>query len=80
MQITLRGLGTDSTTTAGFTDGLKLWTTPSTAMTATTSIFSNLSTSFSGSALPYTAGVLAVPAIGAILLLNFLGGRRRRRR
>lgn len=68
------GLGDTTTTTTGFTDGLKLWMTPSVAITAVQGTITNSATAFSSSALPYTAGLLAVPVA---LLLLLMGGSRR---
>lgn len=63
-------------TAPGFTDGLTLWGTPSAAFTAVQNVFSNASTAFSGTQLPYTAGLLAAPAAALLLLLSLAGGRR----
>lgn len=76
------GLGTDTTTpmppvaapAPGFVDGIKLWETPSAAISAVSGVVSNASTAFSGDALPYTLGVLTVPAV---LLMVLMGGKGR---
>jgi hypothetical protein len=66
--------GTVATASPGFTDGLTLWGTPSAAISAVQGVFTNASTAFSGTQLPYTAGVLAPPALLLIALLGMGGG------
>ena len=87
MRISLQGLGDTAATPAagttptvsappGFTDGLKLWTSPSAAITATGTLLTNPSTAFSSGLMPFTIGVLAVP-VGLVLLLTTMGKRGR---
>lgn len=71
-------LGDTTSTTStpqGFTQGLTLWETPGAAFTAAQNAVTNYSTSFSGTSLQYTLGILAVP-IAALVLLSSMGGRR----
>ncbi len=71
--------GTVNTATSvplpGFTDGLKLWTSPGTALTVASAAASNPSAAFGSAALPFTAGVFAVP-IGILALILTMKGRR----
>lgn len=67
----LRGIGDGTTTTApGFVQGAELWETPSAALTAAQNAITNYSTSFSGSNLMNTLGILAVPAIILFLVME----------
>jgi hypothetical protein len=76
----IMGLGDTSTPAAtvapSFTQGLTLWETPTSAVTAIGSIFQNASTAFSSSLLPFTAGVL-LPPIALIAILMGMGKGRR---
>jgi hypothetical protein len=70
---------TTSTTPAatiapGFSDGLMMWTTPGTALTAVGNTFSNFSTAFSGANLAPTIGLLLPPLA---LLFILMGGSKR---
>ncbi len=58
-----------------FQQVLTLWETPGAAFTAAQNAVTNYSTSFSGSNLQYSLGILAVP-IAALILLTSMGGRR----
>lgn len=60
-----------------FTQGLTLWESPGSAMTAIGTIFSNASTAFSGPLLPFTAGVL-LPPVALVVLLFSMGGKKGR--
>ncbi len=71
---------TGTTTTAPvtpqtFQQGLTLWETPGAAFSAAQGAVTNYATSFSGSNLQYTLGLLAVP-VAALVLLSSMGGRR----
>lgn len=66
---------TAGATPQGFTQGLTLWQTPGAAFSAAQSAVTNYSSSFSGSNLQYTLGLLAVP-LAALVLLSSMGGRR----
>lgn len=72
----MMGMGDTSTAAATpaptFTTGLTLWETPSSALTAVSSIFSNASSAFSSALLPFTAGVL-LPPVALIVLLMGMG-------
>lgn len=78
-----RGRLGDTTTPApptasagGFLTGAELWETPGAAFTAAQGVFTNASASFSSSNLPYTLGILAVPAALLLLILSMGKGRR----
>lgn len=60
--------------TLGLTDGLKLWLTPSSALSAVQSTITDPSTSLGAKILPYTIGLLAPPIVLLMLLTG--GGRR----
>ncbi len=67
--------GTTPSAFTSFTTGLQQWTSPSAALSTTTTLLSNPSTAFSSTALPFTLGVLAVP-LGVLLLVMNMGGRK----
>lgn len=58
--------------TGGFLQGAELWQTPGAAFTAAQGVFTNASSAFNSANLPYTLGVLAVPA----LLVWFVMGKK----
>lgn len=59
-----------TTPVPGLTDGLKLWLTPGTAFSAIKSAISQPSVAFSSTAMPFTIGLLAVPAAALVLVLG----------
>lgn len=79
----IMGLGATSATAPpasptawqSFTAGLKQWESPSAALATAGTLVSNPGTAFSGSTLPYTLGVFAVP-IALIALITGMGGKR----
>lgn len=78
------GLGTppqtDSTTPHGtavlptFTDGLKLWTTPGTALSVVGAMAKEPKLALAPDAVGFTVGVLAVPLAAVLLLMNMNEG------
>jgi hypothetical protein len=67
---------TTSTVSAGqsFLTGVQQWASPSAALTTATTLLSNPAAAFAGSALPFTLGVLAVPAALVLLIASMSGG------
>jgi hypothetical protein len=59
----------------GFTDGLKLWTSPGTALAAVSAAAGNPHAALSGPLSGFTFGVLAVPVaiIALVLTMNTKG-------
>ena len=74
----MRGRGRlgDVTTPGTFVTGAELWETPSAAFTAAQGVFTNASSAFSSTNLPYTLGILAVPAALVLLVMSMGKGRR----
>jgi hypothetical protein len=70
--------GSTPTTIPTFSQGLQLWSNPSSALTATQTLLSNAGTAFTGQLLPFTAGVLLPPVavIGLLIYVMSQGGRR----
>ena len=81
MQIGLGDSTTPATTTVAITatyvDGLKLWMTPSAALSAAGAVVTNPSTAFSANAAPFSLGILTPPLALLILVLGMSGGGRR---
>lgn len=80
------GLGVDATTmptpatqtaAPGFIDGVKLWMTPSAAISALSAVATSPSTSFSSAAMPFSLGILAVP-LGIVAVVMSMGGGKHR--
>jgi hypothetical protein len=65
-----RGRLGDTATPGTFLAGAKVWQSPSAGFTAAQGVFSNTTTAFSSTQLPYTLGVLAVPALLIFLVMG----------